>query len=160
MQNPRHEEIARHVAEVVRLIGPDVLEVSEAPTFATYLTHLRPYLRLALGSGVSDPRAIEFEVSASFWDVSEGLDRADEVAEAEAETVRGVENGLLRIAEWVEELHSGVPDEDVSAQSLLARKPTVRSMLTRNQGETVFRQKYVAGGRDYLITARFKSQKG
>lgn len=128
------------------------------------MTMLRPHFLEAIsprGEGTllnEDGRQKQWIVEISFWDVSNGVDRADLVGECEKETVKGMAGVQAALEEYVVPMHSryikkpgDIPE--FSATGLKRRLGGLRPSISRGEGVGTLRIYYTLG-----TTSRFLCQ--
>ena len=128
------------------------------------MTLLRPHFVEAIaprGEGTmknEDGREKQWTVETSFWDVTNGMNKADLVQECEEETVRGMGGVQTLLEDYVVLAHPKRVKEpadipEFSATSLKRRLGGLRPSICRGEGEGTLRIYYSLG-----CTSRFLCQ--
>ena len=157
MDNHAEKEAAlnAHAEALIQGHWPEIAAETNGPTIATVMAHLKPRFRALLqgrlGTGQGDGRTAVFDIHMRFWDVAGGPNEAILVAESDVERVRSHSGIFKRVAEALQEVHEGETLSDSAAVREIAKKrSSLRTMLSRSNGETTLRVAYVADGVPHL----------
>ena len=155
----KHDEkeaaLNAHAQALIEGHWPEIAAETNGPTIATVMAHLKPRFRAllqgSLGAGPDDGRTLDFDIHMRFWDMAGGPNEAILVAESDVERVRS-QNGIFkRVAEAIQEVHEGETLSDSAAvHEIVKKRSTLRTMLSRSNGETTLRVAYKADGVPHL----------
>lgn len=125
------------------------------------MTALRPHFVEAIsprGEGslrTEDGRQKQWDVEISFWDVTNGADRAEHVGQCDKTTVRGMSGVQELLEDYTVDMHSEtiVKSEEIpefAATSLKRRLGGLRPSISRGEGMGTLRIYYSLG-----LTSRY-----
>jgi hypothetical protein len=151
----REAALNAHAEALIQGHWHEIAAETNGPTIATVMAHLKPRFRALLqgrlSTGEGDGRTVEFDIHMRFWDVTGGTNEAILVAESDVERVRSHNGVFKRVAEAIQEVHEGETLSDSAAVREIAKKrSSLRTMLSRSNGETTLRVVYKADGVPHL----------
>lgn len=154
------------VATLIEILRPAAEEEAErgSRTLKSCLTSaVRQYIEAAV---VTRPRDVDgretlWQVKMYFWDINEGADRADKIAESNVETVRGFNEVGRLIQEYAGNTHPAATDlTDLDGPfeyaELIRRLGTIRPAISRGGGSATMRLRYVLKNIRYICQVDIK----
>jgi len=151
----REAALNAHAEALIQGHWHEIAAETNGPTIATVMAHLKPrfraLLRGTLSAGQGDGRTVEFDIYMRFWDVAGGPNEAILVAESDVERVRSQNGVFKRVSEALQEVHEGETLSDsATVREIVKKRSSLRTMLSRSNGETTLRVAYEADGVPHL----------
>lgn len=166
------EAVKAAVSTIVKVMLPEAKKRAELTSRAPYsvLTSLlRPYIDEAVTprkvKRTVDNRTRLWWFKIYFWDITNGLEAGDLIAQSDLENERGFDAIVCLIRQWVKEVHAGIhwlmdQDHDFNELSLKKRLGGLRPAITRGSGKATLRIYYVVHGKRYLCQVDISRFKG
>lgn len=122
---------------------------------AVIISEFRKYVKDEVdpqAAAKADSRESMWQINMHFWDVSEGSDRGELVAQTDPETVRGFHGVTTAILEYAIQAHPELELANLrpfSAENLAKRMGGIRPAISRGGGTATTKIQYQVAGKYY-----------